>query len=391
MLAPMNRPAPSPTRPANLGLIVAIASITGVGVGISLAIPLLSLTLERRGIPAGWIGVNVAAWGLASMAATPFVPRLAAWIGTGRLLAGSILVNAATLPLFYVVENFWLWFPLRFISGASMAASFALSEFWIAAVAPAARRGLVMGIYATVLSAGFALGPAVLAVTGTEGLTPFALGAIVIGIAALPILLAPVSSPAIETHRTGAFWRILVAAPVATGAGLLFGMAESGSLALLPIYGSHLGHAAEAVILFAVAFTLGNVASQVPIGLISDRIDRRLFLFIIAAGGLVGVALLPIASSNLPAMFLLLFFWGGLIGGLYTVGLAHLSARFTGADLAAANSAFVFCYAAGALVGPAALGFGMELSDPHGFAIVLAACFVAYLILLIFRMATARR
>jgi MFS family permease len=386
----MNRPKYPLSDTANLGLIVAIASITGVGVGISLAIPLLSLTLEGRGIPAGWIGVNAAAWGLASMAVTPFVPRLAAWIGTRRLLAGSILVNAATLPLFHAVDDFWLWFPLRFISGASLAASFALSEFWISAVAPAARRGFVMGIYATVLSLGFALGPAVLAVTGTEGLAPFAIGAAVIGIAALPVLLAPVSIPAIDAHRTGAFWRILVAAPAATGAGLLFGFAESGSLALLPIYGSHLGHATEAVVLLAVAFTLGNVASQVPIGLVSDRIDRRLFLLIIATGGLVGVALLPIVSSSLPAMFFLLFIWGGLIGGLYTVGLAHLSARFTGADLAAANSAFVFCYAAGALVGPAALGFGMELSDPHGFAVVLAACFVAYLVLLIARMAARR-
>ena len=77
--------------PRTLSLIVAIASITAVGLGISLAIPLFSLTLEARGVVPGWIGANAAAWGLPSMVATPFVPRLAARYGTRPVLAGSIL------------------------------------------------------------------------------------------------------------------------------------------------------------------------------------------------------------------------------------------------------------------------------------------------------------
>src|SRR3954462_13307290 len=86
---------------AFLSLVVAIASITAVGLGISLAIPLLSLTLEARGVVPGWIGANAAAWGLASMATTPFVPRFAARYGMRPVLAGSILVSAAILPFFY--------------------------------------------------------------------------------------------------------------------------------------------------------------------------------------------------------------------------------------------------------------------------------------------------
>src|SRR6187397_1496214 len=110
--------------PRTLSLIVAIASITAVGLGISLAIPLLSLTLEARGVAPGWIGANAAAWGLASMAATPFVPRFAARYGIRPLLAASILFGAAVLPLFYFVTNFWLWFPLRFLSGVAIATTF---------------------------------------------------------------------------------------------------------------------------------------------------------------------------------------------------------------------------------------------------------------------------
>uniref|UniRef100_UPI0013D393F4 MFS transporter n=1 Tax=Klebsiella pneumoniae TaxID=573 RepID=UPI0013D393F4 len=60
---------------------------------------------------------------------------------------------------FLVVEPLWAWFPLRFVFGASLAVLFVLSEYWINAVAPEARRGLVLGIYATALSLGFAAGP----------------------------------------------------------------------------------------------------------------------------------------------------------------------------------------------------------------------------------------
>ena len=96
-------------------------------------------------------------------------------------------------------------------------------------------------------------------------------------------------------------------------------------------------------------------------------------------------------ANELTKTLVILFLWGGSIGGLYTVGLAHLAQRFTGADLAAVNSAFLFCYSAGALVGPALLGAGMEVSDPHGFAFALAGCFLAYLLLVGGRMIALRK
>ncbi len=55
----------------------------------------------------------------------------------------------------------------------ALGALFVLSEFWITALAPPERRGLVMGVYATVLALGFATGPAVLAGVGTSGWPPY--------------------------------------------------------------------------------------------------------------------------------------------------------------------------------------------------------------------------
>jgi predicted MFS family arabinose efflux permease len=74
-----------------------------------------------------------------------------------------------------------------------------------------------------------------------------------------------------------------------------------------------------------------------------------------------------VAGQSLP-FYALLFIWGGLLGGLYTVGLAHLASRFTGADIAGANAAFVVLYNVGLTTGPPLVGAAMDWSNPHGFA-----------------------
>ncbi len=50
----------------------------------------------------------------------------------------------------------------------------------------------------------------------------------------------------------------------------------------------------------------------------------------------VGVAILPAFIDNVPVLITGIFIWGGVTAGMYTVGLAHLGARLSGADLAQA-------------------------------------------------------
>jgi hypothetical protein len=78
------------------------------------------------------------------------------------------------------------------------------------------------------------------------------------------------------------------------------------------------------------------------------------------------------------------------VGSLYTVGLAHLGARFHGANLAAANAAFVMLYSVGLIAGPPAVGLGMDFADPYGFAYVIAATLGAYALMVASRLAFKR-
>src|SRR5215212_3477274 len=94
-------------------LTAAIACVTVVGVGLSLSIPLLSLEMERMGLPGAMIGLNTALAGVASICVVPFVPRLAAQLGVLTLLWLSIVVAVVSFLGFRLLYDIVWWFPLR--------------------------------------------------------------------------------------------------------------------------------------------------------------------------------------------------------------------------------------------------------------------------------------
>jgi MFS family permease len=386
------RPAASEAfDPARVAAIAAaIACVTAVGIGLSLSIPLLSLEMERMGVSGTLIGLNTAISGIASICTVPFVPRVAKRVGVLPLLWLCISVGALSLLGFKAIYSFLWWFPLRFVFSAAIGTLFVLSEYWINAAAPPGRRGLVMGIYATVLALGFAAGPGILVLAGTAGWPPYVAGAVLFAIAGLPLLFAGGLSPDMGGGTGRSVFSFILAAPTATIGALVFGAAETGGFALLPVYGLQIGFDASAAAFLVSVVALGNVLLQIPIGLLSDRTDRRRLLLAIAMVALVSTVLIPAAAGHPAALYVVLFVWGGVTGALYTVGLAHLGARFTGADLASANAAFVLLYCVGLVIGPPAAGAGMDALPPHGFPFSLAAFFALYVAIVLWRMRAAR-
>ncbi|MFG1188851.1 MFS transporter [Xanthobacter flavus] len=372
-------------------IAAAISAITVVGVGISLSIPLLALELESRGIANKWIGINTAVAGIATIFTAPFVPLLVRKMGLRALLVGAIILAAASLVGFKAAPSFLMWFPLRFAFGAALCILFAVSEFWINALAPPNRRGLIMGIYATALSLGAALGPTILSVLGASGWAPYLAGAVVLLLGAIPILLARGITPRIHDDSHHGVLTFVRRSPSAVLAALVFGAIETAVMTFLPLYGLRLGLSETSAALLLTAAVLGNVAFQIPIGLISDKVDRRVLLFFCSLAGAAGAFALPFVPVSSPWFLAMIFLATGVVGSLYTVGLAHLGERFHGADLAAANAAFVMLYSVGLIAGPPLAGAGMDLYNPYGFAFVISTMLAVYAAIVAGRLMTRGR
>lgn len=360
------------------GLIAAIAAISTVGIALSLGLPLLALVLETRGITPLWIGINTAVAGVASIAVTPFVTPLARRFGTANLALACVAICTISFFSFYALTPFWTWFPLRVIFHGAVTTVFILSEFWVSEQAPDARRGVIMGLYASCLSVGFMVGPLIIAAVGSSGPTPFLLGSLIMLLGTLPIALARKIAPRMDHEPSAPFARFLIAAPMATLAAFVFGAVESGALSLMPVYGMRIGFDTADAVLLVSAVSAGNIALQIPLGLLSDRVDRQKLLLGCALAGALGAIAIPFAAHDLTMLLGLIFVWGGFMAGLYTIGLTHLGARFSSTDLASANAAFVMMYSIGMLIGPSMMGASLNSANPHFMPYTIAGFFVLY-------------
>lgn len=360
-------------------LIAILSAVIVYGAGMGLTLPLLSLILERMGEPGSVNGLNLATAGLAALVVTPHVPRWMARIGAAEFLALALLLAAAAMLAIYAVPNLWLWFPVRFALSSGLNSLFVVAEFWINQLATEKTRGRYIAIYTMCFAGSFGIGPAVLQAIGTHGIAPFACGAGMLMLAIIPILSARRTAPRIEESAHRPVHSVVRAAPALFAAALVFGAIDAGMVGLLPVYAVRMGYSEAHAALFVTAIALGSVLFQYPLGTLADRMDRGALLILCAASGIAGPPLLALTIGTPLAAYFVLFVWGGLILGIYSIGLTLLGELFKGAELASANAGFVIFYSLGLIVGPAVEGVALDVWNPHGLLATLTVISAIYM------------
>ena len=376
-------------RDRRLGLVAILSTCTAFAVGLGLTLPLLSLILERRGYPGSVNGLNLATAGLAAFVITPMVPSLIRRFGTAPYLCGSLTLSAGSLIALFFAPGLWAWFPLRFLLSLGLNGLFVASEFWINQLADERNRGRYVALYGIAISGGFGIGPAILYVMGTRGIAPFAAGAAMLLLAIIPVFIARKAAPQLEEETSAGVIGASRAAPAILSAALVFGMLDAGLFGLFPVYAVRSGYTEAHAALAITATSLGSMTFQYPLGMLADRFDRHKLLIVCTLSGLAGASLAPFLIAIPIATYALLFAWGGLMMGIYTIGLTLVGERFKGADLASANAAYVMLYAVGLLSGPPAEGVALDAWNPHGLMVVLAAICLIYVIFLMVRRRTS--
>lgn len=367
------------------GMVAAIAGVSVFAACLGHSLPFFAVRLAHLGADNTFIGVNVALSAAAGLALTPFLPRIIARFGIRRVLEAALAVMIAGYGVAYVSgERFMLWHLARLLIGAGATAIFVASELWINTVARPERRGAVIGAYATFLAAGFAAGPLALEFTGFNGAAPFIAGISFLLLAG-PAMLAAKPPAFNPEERAVSLGEITRRAPTIFFAMAIFSLAEAALLSLAPVYGLRIGLTEQTAGRIVFAYAMGSLALQYVIGRAIDRFSPVTVLFACAAAGFAGAMLLPAAAASEATLYPLVFLWGGAIVGIATCVLAAAGARFSGKELAAANSGIAFAYSAGALAGPAGAGWLMDAAGPDALSLMLAGSFLTLLAFLAVR------
>ncbi|APH72598.1 MFS transporter [Aquibium oceanicum] len=369
---------PAEGRPPYGALAGVIAAATVFGAAQGLSYPLFTLLMQKQGFSPSMIGASAAMMPLGIILSAPLVPSLVRLAG-GRTLAVSCAVVAAVCFLaIALLQNWFGWFVLRFLVGFAVNPLYILGEVWALALAPAGRRGRVMGVFNTVGGAGYAAGPLALSLVGPDGWPPFLIGTG--GFLGCAAILASIRRPMPGFEEEAAPGRgILWFAATAPALLVAVGVAaadQQGTYALIPLFGAGYGLPELALPALVTSLALGNILLQMPLGLAAERFGGRAMMIACASAVAACAALLPLLILT-PLIWPLLVIMGGVGYGVYTMTLVELGDRFTGSALVAGNSAFALMWGVGGMVGPPGAGLAMEWIGPSGLpAVILLLCFV---------------
>ncbi|WP_298438302.1 MFS transporter [uncultured Jannaschia sp.] len=344
---------------------------------------LVALRASEAGFSTLTIGLIGAIYFSGFLAACFAAPAMIRAVGHVRVFAALASVAGVGTLLLVLAVDPWVWGAVRFVMGFCFSGLFVVIESWLNQSAGPGERGRVLSIYRIVDLSAVTGGQFLLPIFGVAGFEIFAVTAILFGLSLLPVALSNTSRPtppqAFRFDPAG-LWRL---SRVAALGALSIGLTTSAFRMIGPLYGIELGFDAGQVALFMNAGIAGGAVLQLPLGLLSDRVDRRLAL-LVATCGAVGAGLVLNTVSSPVAVYAGAFAFGAFALPLYSLAAAHANDRAGPAsDFVAISAGLIFFYSVGAIAGPLGAAVLIEAFGPqalfgytsavHGLMAVLTA------------------
>ena len=339
---------------------------------------LLPARAEAEGWGADAVAIMGAFYALMFTVACVLVPRLVGRVGHIRAFAALSVLTITAMLLHAMQPTAWFWVLVRGMAGFSIAGAYMILESWISEETTPANRGLAFSIYMGVSMGGYALGPFLVSAGDVRSFDLFAWAAMIYALAALPVLLTATKAPTPLTTFELDLRALYRNSPASFVGSIMTGLVIGAWLTLFPVWGLSVGLGTAAIALMLGISNVGAMMLQVPLGRLSDRIDRRM---VMVGTGALGAAL-GLLASTLPvggwAFGAVMFIYGVTVFGTYSLNAAHANDWAGNVSFVTVASGLLVLYGLGSVVGPLIAGRIMEIAGPGGLFAFLAACQAIY-------------
>ncbi len=302
----------------------------------------------------------------------------------GATAITTLMLEISVEPLF--------WFVLRAVQGACLAGLFTVADSWINERTPDTVRGQVLGIYFIVITCALVGGQLLLYFFDATSAVLVMIVSGLFSLALIPVALTSSTSPEPPEVVTVNPWRLYQRMPTAVFGCFVVGAMGAAVLNMSPYFLTSVAVPTAQIGLFMGTIHVTRLVLQWPVGLLSDRLDRRV---VIVASSVLIVVLAAVFAFMAPGggqLFhdpslemrkLIAFGLFGLLGAfsmmLYSVCIAHAHDRGTSEESVAITSTLLLVWSVGAMVGLLVLGVLIEIVGGHviflftgGMAAVLA-------------------
>ncbi len=361
------------------------AFFTGIALGYFFTV--IVITLKLKGYNESTIGIISASFSLGLVIAGFFVSKILSNLGLYRMLLVSVIIQTVC-----VVAMFIYFIPINlvlghFIMGIMGGMNWMTMDTWANIVSSNKNRGKAIGLYNSSISIGFAIGPLLVAIFGTQGFFPIILCILLmlIRIPAMQIIKKHINNVTIPEQVNKINFSFLRIAPFIFLAIFISGINDSSFGALFPAFMINEFFSDRSIGLYFFIGAFGGVISQPFVGALADKVNKRKFLFLLLICHIIWPWLLFNFISTTSVVVLSVTIWGFASVSLYTVALAYLGERVSIKEISVATSLFIIIYEGGEFFGPIIVGLSMNKYGNPGFIYSILLITILSLILGIIR------
>ena len=291
-------------------------------------------------------------------------PNMIRRVGHVRVFAALGSLVSACLILYAAWTNPYFWFLLRIIVGFCFSGIYVVAESWLNDSSSNETRGQTLSAYLIVQMMGIVLAQAVLNFADPSGYMLFIIISVVVSLSFAPILLSVSPAPQFQTSKRMTLSQLWSISPLGVVGQFFLGAIFAALFGMASVYGTERGLTVKDISLFVAAIYFGGMILQYPIGWVSDRMDRRVLIFIVCSIGTF-FSFAANLSDSFIWLLIVAFIIGGVSNPLYSLYIAYTNDYLEHDDMASASGGLIFLTGIGAIFGPSIVGW---LLDEYGAA-----------------------
>lgn len=344
---------------------------------------------QSEGFSAISLGLLGTGWAIGYVSGCIYTARLVGRVGHIRAFGAMAAITAISILGSALLVYPSAWIILRGLCGFCFAGAAMIVESWLTEQTQPSSRGKVFGVYTMVNLGATTAGQLLLTVGEPNGFVFFAIAAIFYCLALVPTAISSTTTPAplvsVKLDLKG-LWRN---SPVAVVAVVLVGISNSAFGTLAAVYAERIGLVLAAVALFTSIPILAGAFAQIPVGWLSDKIDRRRVLIGLAAFALAAdIAFLLVEPESRITNLILSGILGGSIFAMYPVIVAHANDHAAPGSAIQISGGLLLLYGLGGIVGPLVAGWAMAALADRALFLITAGSHVVIILYTLLRILT---
>lgn len=328
---------------------------------------ILPLRGTEEGFPAITLGLLGTGWSIGYILGCLYVPKLVRRVGHIRTFSVMAALAVISILMQLAIVLPMPWILTRGVAGFAFAGAAMIVESWLNERTENEYRGRVFAVYTMVNLGATTIGQMLVTLGDPAGYVLFLVPAIFYAMALIPTAVTKASAPKPLVEAGLDLKGLWKNSPIAVMAGFLIGVSNASFGTLGVVFGNSIGISVTTIALMMSVSLLAGALFQIPVGYLSDRMDRRIVLIgVMVIASFVDLLYIVILPNDPTTVLVSIAIFGAAIYATYPIIVAHACDFAEPGNFIRISGGLLLMYGLGGVAGPLVAGGLMEIFPARG-------------------------